>query len=50
MTIYKNYYEYNEIKDLMYGQLASVNRFSNIHMICGVIYLLFLILSCFLGS
>jgi len=50
MTIYKQYYEYNAIKETMYSQIKNVNRFANVHMVCGVIYLLFLILSCFLGA
>ena len=49
MTIYKQYVEYHALKSSLYESLKSVNRLSKVIMTIGVIYLLFLTVSCFIG-
>ena len=50
MTIHKQYTEYNEIKDLMYARLKSVNTMSSVLMIIGVVYMIYLTVSIFLDE
>ena len=50
MTIHKQYVEYNDIKDTMAARLKSVNNMSTVHMIIGVVYMIYLVVSIFLES
>ena len=50
MTIHKQYNEYHELKDRMYAQLAAVNGFSNVLMILGSVYLLYMTVTLFLSA
>ena len=50
MTIYKQYVEYHALKKSLYDSLKTVNRLSKVVMGIGVTYLLFLTVSCFIGS
>ena len=50
MTIHKQYYEYHELKDLMYAQLRFVNNMGLVVMILGMAYVIYLTISLFVDS
>ena len=50
MTIHKQYYEYHELKDLMYAQLRFVNNMGLAVMILGMAYVIYLTISLFVDS
>ena len=50
MTIHKQYNEYHELKDSLYAQLGSINSLSNLIMVIGVTYLIFLTVSLFIDA
>jgi hypothetical protein len=50
MTIHKQYAEYHALKNEVFAKLAGVNRLSKLHMVIGVLYLVYLTASLFLPS
>ena len=47
MTIHKQYYEYHELKNLMYAQLRFVNLMGVVLMCLGMAYMIYLTISLF---
>ena len=47
MTIHKQYYEYHELKNLMYAQLRFVNLMGVVLMCIGMAYMIYLTISLF---
>lgn len=50
MTIHTQYNDYHELKNLMYSQLKSVNRFGNLLICIGIVYLMYLTISLFFNN
>lgn len=50
MTIHKQYAEYHDLKDDMYTQLRSVNKYSTLLILIGVLYLVYLTISIFVEN
>ena len=50
MTIHKQYFEYHEMKNLMYAQLRFVNNMGLAVMILGMAYVIYLTISLFVDN
>lgn len=48
MTIHKQYVEYHALKDSVYAQVSSLNRYSTVLITIGIVYMIYLTVSIFI--